>query len=110
MKSISKIKLVYVLIILVLVSLILIFSFKAYSNYLLLRNHRAYFRQPDQRIEPWMTVHQIIDRFHISNDTLYNELNLTNSPINERLTIDSICKQKHLDCIGILNKLNSQIK
>ena len=99
---------VYLIIIFVLVVLIAIFLIRAYVHYVNLRIHRNYLRQPNAKIESWMSIHTVIRDFNLSNETiLFRELQINNSFANQRLTLDILCKKNHLNCSQVVDSLNA---
>ena len=99
-------EIVYILIILVLVIIICFFLFKTYTNYTALRAHRNYLRQQNPSIESWMTLQTVITIFKVPQNIILKELQINDTLSNEKLTIDSICKQNHLNCTQVVNDLN----
>ena len=106
MEEKDKNKILYAALIFILVIFISFFLFKIYSNYTLLKNHRAYFKQKNPEIESWMTIQGVIKRFNIPKNTVLKELKINDTLSNERLTIDDICKKNHLNCTEVADALN----
>ena len=96
----------YVSLITALVLLIFLFSFRAYMHYTVLKSHREYFRQPNPEIQSWMTIHSVARHFNISESALFQEMNVSATMSNRRLTIEGICKKNNLDCNEMLIRLN----
>jgi Ni,Fe-hydrogenase I cytochrome b subunit len=102
----------------IIFALIIFFAVRAYHHYTELESHRNYFRQPNAQIQDWMTVRSVVKHYNLSEDKIYAELNVSpgafiaelgidNSTLVDRMTIKTICVQKHLDCNAVVNKLNS---
>jgi hypothetical protein len=114
----------------VILILIGVFSYRVYTQYNTLRNHRDYIRQPDAEIQPWMSVNTVVRRFNVSEDTILQvmnitkeqsailrrfnvserlferEINMTSNQTTIRQTLASICKQNHLNCTDVIQRLN----
>jgi hypothetical protein len=105
-KSSNKKTIWYLVLILILVFFIILFLIRIHQHYTMFRNHEKYFKQPNPQIESWMTVDTLIRYFHISPDYLAKELKVNNTFLNQRLTIDSICKKNHLNCTEVVSNLN----
>jgi hypothetical protein len=102
----------------ILFVLMIFFAIRAYHHYIELENHREYFNQPNASIQDWMTIRSIVRHYNLSEEkifaelnvspgTLISELGLDNSTIIDRLTISTICIEKHLDCKDVVNRLNN---
>jgi hypothetical protein len=100
-------ELFYAGLIIILVILIVLFSFGAYNNYTIYRGHRAYFNQPNNGVQPWMTVQGVSVILKVPSDTVFREINITNSLTNQRLNIGEICVKYKLNCTQVINGLNS---
>ena len=98
--------------------LMIFFSTRAYYHYIELESHRNYFNEPNASIQDWMTIHAIVRHYNLSEEKIFTELNvspgtlkselgLDNSTIINRLTISTICIEKHLDCKDVVDRLNS---
>lgn len=98
--------------------LIIVFGIRAHSHYADLKNHRNYFSQANTPIQDWMTIHSVVRHYNLTEDEIYAEINVSpstlvnklgieNSTVVDRLTIKTICFQKHLDCNAVVNRLNS---
>lgn len=120
-----------ILIIVGIVILIGVFSYRLYTQYNTLRNHRDYIRQPDAEIQAWMSVNTVVRRFNISEDSILKEMNITKDQsmilrrfnVSERFiereinmtsnqttirqTLANICKQNHLNCTDVIQRLNN---
>lgn len=106
-KKINTNKALYVSLIVVLILLILLFSFRTYRHYTVLKSHRGYFRQPNQEIQSWMAVSTIVRHFNISQEAVLHELKSNVSISESRMSIDSICKKNNLNCTQVINNLNA---
>jgi hypothetical protein len=102
----------------IIFAFMIFFAVRIYTHYTDLKNHRDYFKQHNAPIQDWMTVRSIVKYYNISEDELYSELNVSpgifaneigidNSTLIDKMTIQSICVTKHLDCNAVINKLNS---
>jgi len=97
---------------------IILFALRAHSHYVELKSHRDYFKQPNPPIQEWMTIHSVVRYYNLSESKIYSEMNISpdtlnmelgidNSTIIDRLTIETICAKKHLDCNSVVDRLNS---
>jgi hypothetical protein len=102
----------------IIFALIIFFTIRAYNHYTELENHKNYFRQPNATIQDWMTIRSIVRHYNLTESEIYTELNVSpnvfvrelgidNSTLVDRITIQTICVKKHLDCNVVLNRLNS---
>ena len=99
-----------IIVIIILIVLIVFFALRTIRQYSVLRNHENYFKENNLEIEPWMNIHLIEKRFNITQDNLSGELKINSSRIDQRQTLDSICKKNHLNCTEVVNDLNNLIK
>ena len=117
-KRISWQTFIIILIGIVLLSCIVLFSIRAYTHYTELEDHKDYFLQPGAPIQDWMTIHSIVRHYNLTEERIYTELNvspgtliselgLDNSTVIDRLTIEKICVEKHLNCTVVVNRLNN---
>lgn len=106
-KKMDKSKILHISLIFVLMLLIFIYSFRAYQHYGILKSHRSYFKQPNQDIQPWMTIRSVERHFNISQSEVFQELKINATATNQRLTIESICKKYKLNCTEVIIGLNS---
>jgi len=103
---------------LIIFVLMIFFTVKAYYHYTELESHRKYFMQQNAPIQDWMTIRSIVRQYNLTESVIYEELNVTPGTIVEelgvddsilvdRMTIQTICVKKHLDCSSVVNRLNS---
>jgi len=122
-KSFQSKKLKWLSIILILAGiiifvLIIAFAVRARNHFIELRDHQNYFRESNATIQDWMTIRSVVRHYNLSESEIYTELNVSpgrfidelgvdNSTVVDRMTIQSICFKKHLDCNAVINRLNS---
>jgi len=107
MKKRDNWKILCVVLIIILIVLIGFFAFRASERYSVMREHKGYFKGEDVQIETWMPVILVLEKFNISEDDLFNELNITGTISSRRLTIEKICEKKKLDCKVVVKNLNN---
>jgi hypothetical protein len=90
-----------------LLVLIVLFSLRAYHQYVLFNNHENYFRRGNSEIQSWMNIHTIERRFNITPSALSAELNISPSKITQTSMLNSLCSEYHLNCTEIVDQLNS---
>ena len=109
---------VIIFICVVILILMMFFVLRTYNHYIELKSHREYFKQQNSPIQDWMTIHSIVKYYHISENQIYSEMNVSpgtliselgmeNTTVVDRLTIKTICIQKNLDCNSVVNELNN---
>jgi len=109
---------VLILVGIIIFALMIFFAVRAYYHYTELEDHRNYFRQSDALIQDWMTVRSVVRHYNLTESEIYAELNVSpgtfvielgidNSTLVDRMTIQTICAKKHLDCNAVVNRLNS---
>jgi len=94
-------------IIIVLVVVILFFVYRTYKQYEMFKTHENYFKAPNQRIQSWMNIRIIERRFNITQENLCQVLSVNTSKLNQRSTLDMLCKNNHLNCTDVVNQLNN---
>jgi hypothetical protein len=102
-----NISLILSLVILSLIILTVFFSIRTHNQYEILKDHRNYLKQQNIEIQSWMTINTVVNRFNMTNDYIYSELGIDNTYSWNRMTIQSICIKKKLDCTKIVANLNS---
>ena len=95
------------ILIVLIIFLICVFSFRAYNHIHQFEDHRHFEPHDNQVIQPWMTVHYISYQLNVSEQTIYNQLNINKTLADEKLTLAAICKKKHLNCTLAIQDLNS---
>ncbi len=89
-----------------LVLLILYFTVQTHRQYDVLKAHRAYFREANQSIQPWMTVEVVIQHFNLTQEQVYGTLGVNGSIEPPRSTISAICAERRLNCTQAVAELN----
>ncbi|VVB78169.1 Uncharacterised protein [uncultured archaeon] len=100
------INILYLILIILLVLLIIFYVYRVHTQYTQFKSHQKYFRQQNPQIESWMPVDVVVRYFHIPPEILFNELRISNTRLNQRLTLDSICKKNQLNCTRVVDDLN----
>ena len=109
-KNWQRALLILMTIVIILLIFIIFFANSSYKNYHSFRNHKNYFKNSTLQIEPWMTPSTILRHFNITSEDLFNTLNITNSSLNFKKQISSICLGKKENCTFVIEELNSKLQ
>ncbi len=107
-KKYNGIKLLFFGVSFMLLVLALIFLGKAYIHYEEFKSHREYFKQPNPKIQPWMTIPTIVRYFNISESEIQQKLNITAATTERGMSMGDICIKKNINCTEIIKTLNNQ--
>jgi len=95
-----------VVIILLIIALVFLFSYKAYVHYSTWNQHHNYFKNPNQRIESWMSIRMISNGFNIPMNDIFSIMGVDSS-INKNTAIDRYCKEYNQNCTELVERLNT---
>lgn len=101
-------KVVYIALIIVLIAFVFLFSLRAYRQYHVWRSYHNYFNQPNPKIESWMTIKLISQKFNITEEEISESLD-NQTRINCHISLNRFCKQYHQNCTEIVDRLNQII-
>jgi len=95
-----------IVIILLIVALVFLFSYRAYVHYSTWNKHHNYFKNPNQKIESWMSLRMISKGFSISIDEIFGVMGV-NASINRNTALDRFCKEYRENCTELVERLNT---
>jgi hypothetical protein len=101
-----KVRNVLLAILFLLIAVFLLTSFRAYRHYSDWKNHKDYFKGPNPKIESWMNIQTVEERFHLTRDQILGEANVSKG-VNPRMTLDRLCAQYKIECGDFIIRLNS---
>ncbi len=96
----------YIIAIIIVVLLIALFCVRTIRHYSEFKTHKDYFRQSNQKIEEWMPLGLVLNKFDIPTEALFQKLGIKDTISNRKLAINQICKKNNLNCTEVLNELN----
>jgi hypothetical protein len=105
-KTIDLLLVGVVVVLAVLLVLVILSSFRSYQRYETLRAHRAYLREPNATVQPWMTMQTVARRFNVSQEAVCGAFGLNRS-CSSRSPLSAICQQQRLNCTDVISKLDS---
>jgi len=93
----------------ILTFLVLVFfSYKFISNFLIFKDHREYFKQPfvEQQIQTWMSINYIEKKYNLDLDKeFWNKIWIW----TRNKTLNDYCEKYNIDCSKLLIMLNEGI-
>lgn len=111
MKKVKKSKILFYFVILFFVLLILFLAYHTFINYHSWREHRNYFKNnPQPKIESWMTINMISNRFNITSVEILKEIGINKTQVNRHMALDRLCSEYKQNCIDVVNRLNTIFK
>jgi len=105
----SKQMTLLIILLIILCVLLLTISVQIFYQSKSFQSHRMYLRQSEPPIQSWMTVPVVATHYNISQNMLYQLLDVNNTLNEDKLTIATICKQHILNCTAIIDIMNSWI-
>ena len=107
MKKIKK-RSVYttLVVIFLIIALVFLLSYRAYAHYFIWNKYHNYFKNPNQKIEAWMSIRMISNEFSIPIDEIFTIMGVDSS-INKNTAIDRYCKEYHQNCTELVERLNT---
>lgn len=106
----KRTKTTYILILLFSLLVISILIFRSYNQYHVWKDHKDYFEHPHPKIESWMTVNLIINRFHVNETKLFLDLNISDDWNYRRKRLDEIFDDNDFNMTLKLKELNELLK
>lgn len=90
----------------ILVVLMAAYIVQSYIHYSIWRTQRNYLKEPNAKIESWMTFQMVERQFGLDKGAIYGTINATSLRLNHHMTIDTFCKQYARNCTEVLDQLN----
>ncbi len=107
----KELLIIFLIILICLIFLVAFFAFDSYKDYSSFRIYKNYLKNNSSiEIQSWMTPYTVLRHFNITQEDLFKTLNTTNSTLNFRKQISSICSEKKENCTLIVEELNSKVK
>ena len=100
---------IYLVVILIILALLFSLLFRAQENYLVYREHKTYFSQPNPKIQDWMSIKIISTNFNLSAQEIFKEMGISETKTNIHISLSRLCKEYHEDCPLLIEKLNDSI-
>ena len=68
------------------------------NQYSVWQGHYEILENENKTIESWMTINLVNKHFNIEFDTIFNILNITDTPNDRRLLLSEVCIKYNIDC------------
>jgi len=102
-------RIIYIILIVLLLISIFFFALRTYEHYSAWKEYRTYFKNPDARIESWMNIKTISEKFNISYDQIFTTIG-ADKQVNIHMSLDIFCKVYNKNCPGLVEALRSLAK
>ncbi len=96
--------LIMLIIIILLVSSVLLII-KSYKNYNAWKEHRNYLKQ-NPEIQPWMSIKLISKEFNLSEQEIFQRININESKINSHISLNNLCKKYNKNCAELIAEIS----
>jgi len=99
---------VYTILVVILLIIFLVFllSYRAYVHYSVWKSHHNYFKNPNQKIESWMSPRMISRGFNIPMSEIFGVMRV-NASMNRNTALDRFCKEYRENCTELVERLNT---
>lgn len=102
---------IYLVILIALFALLGLFIRNANSDYSKFKDNKNYFKvNNDYEVQEWMNPQTILRHFPITENDLFNILNVSKTEQNLRTPLREICIKQKKDCNKVILDLNALLK